>query len=99
MIQFEIIDGVRRARVYYDQGIATIPAEIDGRPGIHEVPVRDLGSPHKSAIDASSTAAASRRFNSIVTAVTAGPTARAKLPPIRVRVGTRPPPIGQVPVL
>jgi hypothetical protein len=95
-IRYEIIDGVRRAKVFSDSKIPFIPATTDGTT-VFDVQVESLGSPHRDEIDASSSAAASLRYNRIIHAVRNG--SAGKLPPILVRPGQRGPHISLVRVL
>jgi hypothetical protein len=94
-IRYEIIDGVRRAKVFHQAGIQTIQAIIRGQNGVVQIPIDQLGSPHKHVID-TTISGGSIRFNRIVNVVAAGNA--ASLPPIEVRRGNRPPHISQVQV-
>ena len=92
-IRFEIIDGVRRAKVFSRFGLTTIRAVVDGTMDEIEVPVDELGSPHKDVIDTTMRGGAAR-LNRIMNAVANGQAHR--LPPILIRSGSRTPHIRDV---
>ena len=93
VIRYCILNGVRRAKVFHELGILLIRAKIDGQPGVVDVRVDQLGSPHKPELDVSSRIGRIR-YNSIVQAVRSGQA--TALPPIEVYFGTRPPHISDV---
>jgi hypothetical protein len=93
VIRYVILNGVRRAKVFHEYGIPFIRAMIDGQPGVVDVRVDELGSPHKPVLDVTSPTGRIR-YNSIVQAVRAG--RAGSLPPIEVCVGTHPPHIADV---
>lgn len=95
-IRYEIIDGVRRAKVFSRFGITTIRAVVEGTTDEIDVPVDELGSPHKDVID-TTIFGGSFRLNRIVNAVANGQAHR--LPPIRIRPGSRAPHIRDVRII
>ena len=94
---YEVDDGVRRAKatelVHGED--ATHPAIVrDAQGNILEerdIPIRDLRSPHKDAIEYSTSPGSARRFDSVVEGVKEGAT-----PPIEVRPGSQGIPIKDV---
>jgi RHS repeat-associated protein len=92
---FEILDGVRRAKAAELAGRTTIRAEVEvaGKTvRSAEIPLEQLRSPFKSAIDVSSSPAQAQRFQQIMQGTQAG----SKLPSIRVQPGSRGPSIVDV---
>lgn len=83
---YEIVDGVRRAKVFQVFGLPAIQAEVQGQPGIQMIPIDALRSPHKTEID-TTLPGGSIRYNRLCQAVAAGK--HASLPPITVRKGSR----------
>ncbi|MGV3598696.1 MAG: RHS repeat-associated core domain-containing protein [Bacteroidota bacterium] len=61
---YEISDGVRRAKAAQMLGKKTITAEVNSTGEIIEIPINNLRSPHKSAIDISNPGTL-KRFNQI----------------------------------
>lgn len=88
---YEIEEGVRRAKAAQLCGQETVRGRIGGDP-VFDVPVKNLRSPHKSAIDLAGTGGF--RWRRILRATQAG----ENLPPIQIMPGGRGPTIEEVSV-
>jgi hypothetical protein len=97
---YEINDGVRRAKAAAIIGRATVPATVDGRPGVTDVPVESLRVPRgnvgKHVIDITREQAEERWLDTYVRTVNP-----ETPPPIDVRTapGSDGVPVRDVPVV